>query len=123
MPRPSIWRWRRRNQKHAATTPNSSAQDPTTPELLPRSRRKAAGLKMYLDSTFGELRLDDMTLWMPHFDKLPEDLAHRPALRNHGPWRQGFYSPRSTTVPFTSRTSRSKKKFCSSKPPRNAASK
>ncbi len=27
----------------------------------------AAGLKMYLDSTFGELRLDDMTLWMTHF--------------------------------------------------------
>lgn len=32
---------------------------------------KAAGLKMYLDSTFGELRLDDMTLWMPHFQKFP----------------------------------------------------
>src|SRR5512138_3440609 len=24
---------------------------------------RAAGLKMYLDSTFGELRLDDMSLW------------------------------------------------------------
>jgi len=35
---------------------------------------KAAGLKMYLDSTFGELRLDDMTLWMPHFEKFPKDL-------------------------------------------------
>jgi carbamoyl-phosphate synthase/aspartate carbamoyltransferase/dihydroorotase len=34
---------------------------------------KAAGLKMYLDSTFGELRLDDMTLWMPHFEKYPEE--------------------------------------------------
>lgn len=33
---------------------------------------KAAGLKMYLDSTFGELRLDDMTLWMPHFEKFPK---------------------------------------------------
>ena len=32
---------------------------------------KAAGLKMYLDSTFGELRLDDMTLWQPHFEKYP----------------------------------------------------
>ncbi len=30
-----------------------------------------AGLKMYLDSTFGELRLDDMSLWMPHFEKYP----------------------------------------------------
>ncbi|MEW6085330.1 MAG: amidohydrolase family protein [Chloroflexota bacterium] len=34
---------------------------------------KAAGLKMYLDSTFGELRLDDMTLWQPHFEKFPKD--------------------------------------------------
>ncbi len=33
---------------------------------------KSAGLKMYLDSTFGELRLDDMTLWMPHFEKYPK---------------------------------------------------
>ena len=33
---------------------------------------KAAGLKMYLDSTFGELRLDDMTLWTPHFEKFPK---------------------------------------------------
>jgi carbamoyl-phosphate synthase/aspartate carbamoyltransferase/dihydroorotase len=35
---------------------------------------RAAGLKMYLDSTFGELRLDDMTLWMPHFERFPKDL-------------------------------------------------
>lgn len=34
---------------------------------------KAAGLKMYLDSTFGELRLDDMTLWQPHFEKFPKE--------------------------------------------------
>jgi dihydroorotase-like cyclic amidohydrolase len=33
---------------------------------------RAAGLKMYLDSTFGELRLDDMTLWTPHFQKFPK---------------------------------------------------
>lgn len=33
---------------------------------------KTAGLKMYLDSTFGELRLDDMTLWAPHFQKFPK---------------------------------------------------
>jgi dihydroorotase-like cyclic amidohydrolase len=32
---------------------------------------RAAGLKMYLDSTFGELRLDDMTLWQPHFANYP----------------------------------------------------
>lgn len=33
---------------------------------------RAAGLKMYLDSTFGELRLYDMTLWMSHFEKYPK---------------------------------------------------
>ncbi len=34
---------------------------------------RAAGLKMYLDSTFGELRLDDMSLWQPHFAKYPRE--------------------------------------------------
>ena len=34
---------------------------------------KAAGLKMYLDSTFGQLRLDDMDLWRPHFQKYPKE--------------------------------------------------
>jgi dihydroorotase-like cyclic amidohydrolase len=32
---------------------------------------KAAALKMYLDSTFGQLRLDDMTLWLEHFRSWP----------------------------------------------------
>jgi carbamoyl-phosphate synthase/aspartate carbamoyltransferase/dihydroorotase len=32
---------------------------------------KAAGLKMYLDSTFGDLRLDEMTLWAEHFKHWP----------------------------------------------------
>jgi carbamoyl-phosphate synthase/aspartate carbamoyltransferase/dihydroorotase len=35
---------------------------------------QTAGLKMYLDSTFGELRLDDMTLWMPHFQSFPKNM-------------------------------------------------
>jgi dihydroorotase-like cyclic amidohydrolase len=34
---------------------------------------KAAALKMYLDMTFGQLRLDDMTLWMSHFEKYPKE--------------------------------------------------
>ena len=42
----------------------------TAAQLAPR----AAGLKMYLDSTFGELRLDDMSLWMPHFEQFPKDM-------------------------------------------------
>ncbi len=33
---------------------------------------RAAALKMYLDMTFGQLRLDNMTLWMPHFEKYPK---------------------------------------------------
>jgi len=36
--------------------------------------RRAAGLKMYLDSTFGDLRLDDMSLWLTHFRNWPKDL-------------------------------------------------
>lgn len=35
---------------------------------------RSAGLKMYLDSTYGELRLDDMTLWMKHFEDWPKDM-------------------------------------------------
>jgi carbamoyl-phosphate synthase/aspartate carbamoyltransferase/dihydroorotase len=36
--------------------------------------KRAAGLKMYLDSTFGELRLDDMTLWQAHFQNWPKNM-------------------------------------------------
>jgi carbamoyl-phosphate synthase/aspartate carbamoyltransferase/dihydroorotase len=35
---------------------------------------RVAGLKMYLDSTFGELRLNDMSLWQPHFEHWPLSL-------------------------------------------------
>jgi dihydroorotase-like cyclic amidohydrolase len=45
---------------------------PDNADSIPGLAPKAAGLKMYLDSTFGELRLDDMTLWMPHFEKYPK---------------------------------------------------
>jgi carbamoyl-phosphate synthase / aspartate carbamoyltransferase / dihydroorotase len=45
---------------------------PDNAELAASLAPKAAGLKMYLDSTFGELRLDDMSLWMPHFEKFPK---------------------------------------------------
>ncbi|HSQ27522.1 MAG TPA: amidohydrolase family protein [Anaerolineales bacterium] len=34
---------------------------------------QAAGLKMYLDQTYGPLRLDDLTVWMAHFENWPED--------------------------------------------------
>ena len=45
---------------------------PDNAEIVPSLAEKAAGLKMYLNSTFGELRLDDMTLWKPHFEKYPK---------------------------------------------------
>ncbi len=32
---------------------------------------RAAGLKMYLDQTYGPLRLDDMPAWMQHFARWP----------------------------------------------------
>jgi carbamoyl-phosphate synthase/aspartate carbamoyltransferase/dihydroorotase len=41
---------------------------PETEQLL----HKAVGVKMYLDQTFGSLRLDDMEAWMKHFSKWPE---------------------------------------------------
>ena len=41
---------------------------------IPGLPHKAAGLKMYLDSTFGELRLDDMNLWQQHFMQWPKEL-------------------------------------------------
>jgi len=46
---------------------------PDNAGILPSLAPRAAGLKMYLDSTFGELRLDDMTLWMPHFQQYPKE--------------------------------------------------
>lgn len=34
---------------------------------------KAAGLKLYLDQTFGDLKIDDMTDWQPHFARWPKN--------------------------------------------------
>ena len=33
---------------------------------------QVAGLKLYLDQTFGDLKLDDITTWMPHFANWPK---------------------------------------------------
>ena len=46
---------------------------PDNADIVAGLADKAAGLKMYLDSTFGELRLDDMSLWTPHFEKFPKN--------------------------------------------------
>ena len=45
----------------------SNAKD--IPSLAP----KAAGLKMYLDVTFGPLLLDDTDAWLDHFENWPEN--------------------------------------------------
>ncbi len=34
---------------------------------------QTAGLKMYLDQTYGPLRLDDMTLWVEHIKRWPKE--------------------------------------------------
>ncbi len=47
---------------------------PDNAEIAAQLAPRGASLKMYLDSTFGELRLDDMSLWMPHFEKFPKDM-------------------------------------------------
>jgi len=47
---------------------------PDNAEFAAQLAPRTAGLKMYLDSTFGELRLNDMALWMPHFEKFPGDM-------------------------------------------------
>lgn len=39
-------------------------------QLAPRT----AGLKLYLDQTYGPLRLDDMTSWMEHFAQWPPSM-------------------------------------------------
>jgi dihydroorotase-like cyclic amidohydrolase len=45
---------------------------PDNADVAPLLAEKVVGLKMYLDSTFGELRLDDMSLWRPHFQNWPK---------------------------------------------------
>jgi carbamoyl-phosphate synthase/aspartate carbamoyltransferase/dihydroorotase len=44
---------------------------PDNASALLRIAGRAAGLKMYLDMTFGQLRLDDMALWQQHFRNWP----------------------------------------------------
>ncbi|MDR3573139.1 MAG: amidohydrolase family protein [Anaerolineaceae bacterium] len=47
---------------------------PENVHLPEKVTQHAAGLKMYLDQTFGQLRLDDMTLWMEHLAAWPANL-------------------------------------------------
>ncbi len=47
---------------------------PDNLEVLPGLAHQSAGLKLYLDQTYGPLRLDEMTLWMDHFSNWPETM-------------------------------------------------
>jgi dihydroorotase-like cyclic amidohydrolase len=47
---------------------------PDNPGELAKLAPRLAGLKMYLDQTYGPLRLDDMTLWMNHFAHWPRSM-------------------------------------------------
>jgi carbamoyl-phosphate synthase/aspartate carbamoyltransferase/dihydroorotase len=40
-------------------------------DALPSLAGKVAGLKLYLDQTYGDLKMVDMTDWMPHFANWP----------------------------------------------------
>ena len=44
---------------------------PDNAPLLLSLAGRAAGLKLYLDQTYGPLRLDDLSLWMEHFSHWP----------------------------------------------------
>jgi dihydroorotase-like cyclic amidohydrolase len=44
---------------------------PDNAASAPALAGRTAGLKMYLDQTYGPLRLDDMRLWMEHFARWP----------------------------------------------------
>jgi len=47
---------------------------PDNLDLFAELADQTIGLKMYLDQTYGPLRLDEMTLWMEHFSRWPSDL-------------------------------------------------
>ncbi|KAG7460903.1 hypothetical protein MATL_G00203950 [Megalops atlanticus] len=42
--------------------------------ILPSIANSAAGLKMYLNDTYSTLKMDNITLWMEHFEKWPKHL-------------------------------------------------
>lgn len=44
---------------------------PDNLEETPALAGRVAGLKMYLDQTYGPLRLDEMSLWQAHFERWP----------------------------------------------------
>jgi len=62
------------NQKARCDYAQFLGAGPENVQVLPELASQAAGLKMYLDQTYGPLRLDDMALWMQHFKHWPRTL-------------------------------------------------
>ncbi len=46
---------------------------PDNADLAAQAAPQAAGLKLYLDQTYGPLRLDEMSFWKAHFLAWPQD--------------------------------------------------
>lgn len=44
------------------------------PQEIARIANRSVGLKMYLNSTFGDLKLDSMESWMKHFESWPKEI-------------------------------------------------
>jgi carbamoyl-phosphate synthase/aspartate carbamoyltransferase/dihydroorotase len=59
------------NQKARCDYAQYLGAGPDNADAVAALAPRAAALKMYLDATFGQLRLDDMTLWMNHFASWP----------------------------------------------------
>lgn len=59
------------NQKARCDYGQYIGAGPTNSLSISPLANQAAGLKMYLDSTYGDLRLDDMGLWAEHFKHWP----------------------------------------------------
>jgi carbamoyl-phosphate synthase/aspartate carbamoyltransferase/dihydroorotase len=47
---------------------------PDNAHSLSSIAEKSAGLKMYLNQTYGALRLDNISMWMEHFENWPMDM-------------------------------------------------
>ena len=75
---------------------------------------------MYLDQTYGPLRLDEMSLWMEHFRNWPVGNRRLWSMPKAARWPRSSCWPRSSTARSISPMFPCAKKSCSSAPPKNA---
>lgn len=59
------------NQKAYTDFGHFMGAGPVNAEEVSRLATRAVGLKMYLDQTYGSLRLDDFSIWQEHFLRWP----------------------------------------------------